>query len=124
MHRSAFLLLSPTLPPCLHRQCFDSSNLLLQEHHHAAVLSEICTLVLGPNTIVLRECLVGESELPHGRFDLVAGSLNVKDQSYAVAVIIDGEECELKDPVGIETKTPKALRKGAISELIQLVDLQ
>lgn len=73
--------------------------------------------MLGPNSIVLRECEVGSPEVPHGTLDLVAGKMD-KDQPYSVAVTIDSEEFMVTDLVGLEAKSPQTMRVRAISELV------
>lgn len=93
------------------------SNFFLQEDYHAEVMSQVCTILLGPNSIVLRECQVGTSEMPHGIFDIVAGKLEEKNESY-IAVTVDSEEFKLEDPKSIEAKLPNAMPIVAISELI------
>lgn len=79
------------------------SNFFLQEDYHAEVMSQVCTILLGPNSIVLRECQVGTSE--------------EKNESY-IAVAVDSEEFKLEDPKSIEAKLPNAMPIVAISELI------
>ena len=93
---------------------------MFQEHYHIDILLRLCVLVLGPNSLVLQECEVGTSEIPHGIFDLVAGVFK-EVSSFTLGLTIAGEERILQDPVGIEAKIPTNMQVGVISELIQLV---
>ena len=63
-------------------------------------------MVLGPNSIVLQECNVGTSQVPHGMFDLVAGVTKV-EPAFTVGVTVDREDILLQNPMGIEAKTDK-----------------
>ena len=87
---------------------------MLQESYHAEVLLQICSAVLGPNCLVLQERQIGESQLPHGILDLIAGTMSKEDHSYSVGVAIDRNIEVLQDPVAVEAKTTKTMRMEAI----------
>ncbi len=76
------------------------------------------TFVLGPNSIVLRECTCGSPKLPHGDLDLVAGYISDDECMFRVGVAPDGEKLQLNDPMPLSAKTPRSLPLQAIRELI------
>ena len=80
---------------------------------------KLCTCLLGPNSLVLQECQVGQSNVPHGVFDLVAGVMDKRDVLFTIGVALADDIVHLYDPVGCSIKKGTTLAKKAIGKLLQ-----